>query len=273
MSDIFFPKQGWGPDGKRCALSITFDNFGEAADLELGSWDGAPLGRHYTAAWLPTLIDALGEIRATYFVEAMNAELYPDALRLWQNNGHEIGIHGWRHENWAKCDSSRRITLLRQSMEALRAIGIHPKGFRPPGGAIPPEAWDEFQSVGLEYCSNSGSAGIRPVGHLLSLPFEWQGVDVYMLEDIVAFLRRQQGDSEQAYTLGQWQEHLDHTLERVLEEGGQRTLIFHPHFLAHSAEKLDVLKRLLDRVREDSNIWVAPTYEVASFAAQQLRIS
>ena len=38
MNDTFIPKEGWGPSGSVAALSITFDNFGEANELERGVW-------------------------------------------------------------------------------------------------------------------------------------------------------------------------------------------------------------------------------------------
>ena len=62
-------------------IALTFDNLGEAADLERGLWpDDAPLGRHpsVTVA-LPRLLDELADLdlRATFCVEALNCELYP----------------------------------------------------------------------------------------------------------------------------------------------------------------------------------------------------
>ena len=47
MGEKFQPKEGWGPDGKRGALCITFDNLGEAAYLERGMWGDQPIGQHY----------------------------------------------------------------------------------------------------------------------------------------------------------------------------------------------------------------------------------
>ena len=63
---------------------LTFDNLGEASELERGTWPpDEPLGRHPSVLTaLPRLLselDVLG-LRATFFVEAINCELYPDAL-------------------------------------------------------------------------------------------------------------------------------------------------------------------------------------------------
>ena len=66
----------------RDAVLLSFDNLGEAADLER---HGAPApGPHPSVTvGLPRALDALAalDLRATFFVEGLNAELYPQALR------------------------------------------------------------------------------------------------------------------------------------------------------------------------------------------------
>jgi peptidoglycan/xylan/chitin deacetylase (PgdA/CDA1 family) len=88
------------------ALSVTFDNLGEAAELELGLWpEGKALGGHPSVArTLPRLLNLLEQagVRATFFVEGLNAELYPDALRSIAAAGHEVACHAWRHEQWGR---------------------------------------------------------------------------------------------------------------------------------------------------------------------------
>jgi peptidoglycan/xylan/chitin deacetylase (PgdA/CDA1 family) len=59
-------------------VAVTFDNLGEAAELERGQWpEGEPLGRHFSVCEaLPRLLEALREagLHATFFVEGLNAE-------------------------------------------------------------------------------------------------------------------------------------------------------------------------------------------------------
>ena len=61
-------------------IALTFDNLGEAAEVQLG---GEQTGEHFSVTEvLPKLLDALGEhgLSATFFVEGLNTELYPNAL-------------------------------------------------------------------------------------------------------------------------------------------------------------------------------------------------
>ena len=117
-------------------VSVTFDNLGEAAQLELGMWPAdVPLGEHFTVVdVLPRLLDLLAarDVTATFFVEGLNADMYPDALHTIVSAGHELGVHAWRHEDWAALDADSETALLTRATDAMRSIGIAPRGFRPP---------------------------------------------------------------------------------------------------------------------------------------------
>src|SRR5436305_15076495 len=76
---------GFGPHRSPRAIVITFDNLGEASELERGTWDaGVELGRHPSVTEaLPRLLDeldALGLV-TTFSVEAIHCALYPEPLR------------------------------------------------------------------------------------------------------------------------------------------------------------------------------------------------
>src|SRR4051794_27488180 len=95
---------------------LTFDNLGEAADIERGLWpQGRPVGAHpsVTVA-LPRLLgelDALG-LRATFFVEGWSAGVYAAAVREIAARGHDVGLHGWRHEPWSQLAPASEVHLL-----------------------------------------------------------------------------------------------------------------------------------------------------------------
>src|SRR5215210_6267126 len=78
-------------------VSVTFDNLGEASEIEGGTWpDDQPLGEHFSVVEiLPRLLELLDThgLRATFFVEGINAEINPRALESIRAGGHEVACH------------------------------------------------------------------------------------------------------------------------------------------------------------------------------------
>jgi peptidoglycan/xylan/chitin deacetylase (PgdA/CDA1 family) len=177
-------------------VRLTFDNLGEASELERGTWPAdAPLGRHASVIEvLPRLVAELGAHRltATFFVEGLNCELYPDALREIAARGHEVAVHGWRHEDWATLPADRERELLVRADDAFRAIGLAPRGFRPPGGAVTGQTAAVLRELG--YTCWSRAAPAAPAPGLDDLTFDWGLVDAYWLMERFADQRGGRGD-------------------------------------------------------------------------------
>jgi peptidoglycan/xylan/chitin deacetylase (PgdA/CDA1 family) len=167
-----------GPD----VVVLTFDNLGEASELEGGTWDG-PLGEHPSVTdALPRLLDELDRhaLGATFFVEAINCELYPAAVREIAARGHEVGLHGWRHEQWNTLSAERERGALGRGTEAFAALGIEVRGFRPPGGELTERSPALLREAGISWCSPAGGEPAVRDG-LTYVPFAWELVDAYHL--------------------------------------------------------------------------------------------
>jgi peptidoglycan/xylan/chitin deacetylase (PgdA/CDA1 family) len=177
-------------------VRLTFDNLGEAAELERGTWPAAePLGHHRSVTTvLPRLLDDLDVhgLQATFFVEGINCELYPEALREITARGHELGVHGWRHEPWAQLPADRERELLMRADGAFRELGLAPSGFRPPGGGVTGQTAALLGELGYTYWSRA--APVSPAPGLSDLTFEWDLVDAYWLMERFADQRRARGD-------------------------------------------------------------------------------
>jgi peptidoglycan/xylan/chitin deacetylase (PgdA/CDA1 family) len=247
---------GDGPDGLARATVLTFDNLGEASALQRGTWDPqTPLGDDPSVTRaLPWLLDALDDsgLRATFFVEAINCELNPDALRSISARGHELGVHGWEHEAWGGLDAVQERDLLERATRAFAGLGLSARGFRPPGGELTAHTPGLLRELGFEWCSPARDAGGRDLirelelarESLVAVPFDWELVDAYHLMARFADLRERRGDS--AAPLGA--EATGDRMARSLRDAvGPQTVIMHPFLMLDEAWRGQV-KRLLERM-------------------------
>jgi hypothetical protein len=228
------------------ALVLTFDNLGEASELERGTWSAAaPLGVHGSVTKaLPRLLDELDRhaLTATFFVEAINCEMYPAALNEIAVRGHELGMHGWRHEAWAELPAERERELLIRGARAFAELGIEVRCFRPPGGVLSRRSPALLREAGIGYVSPAGTA-FGPRDGLVYVPFEWRFVDAYHLMERFSALRERLGDSPHPDDPGA-------LAARFCDElgvlPGPRTLILHP-FLMLDQRWWSGVQRLLAR--------------------------
>ncbi len=226
------------------ALALTFDNLGEAADLERGA---APVGHHASVdEVLPWLLDALQErgLRATFFVEGINARQHPDALREIARRGHEIGGHAWRHERWDALSPDAEEHTLTRALGALRDLGLDVRGFRPPGGELNPGSLALLRAHGLDWCSPHGTRAEHRADGLHVLPFAWPLVDAYHRLERFSALREAHGDPAAALGPAATADRLEAELARAALP---TCLVLHP-FLAVGAEGADATRRVLDAV-------------------------
>src|ERR1700744_1400920 len=215
------------------AITLTFDNLGEATALERGTWDGSvALGADpsVTVA-LPRLLDELERLglAAIFCVEAINCGLYPSAVSEIAARGHELAMHGWRHEPWSGLEPERERELLRRSREAFGELGLAPMGFRPPGGnpaAADPELLGEY---GIEWWSPAAPAG---GGGLRTLPFAWEAGDASLLMESFAARRAERGEQDAALAPAAAATRLR---DRIISGAGPRVLVLHPFLMLDDA--------------------------------------
>jgi peptidoglycan/xylan/chitin deacetylase (PgdA/CDA1 family) len=203
-------------------------------------------------------LDGAG-LTATFFVEAINCELYPDALREIASRGHELGMHGWRHEMWAGLSRERERETVARAMGAFVGLGFEPRGFRPPGGDLTAASLGLLRDAGVTWCSPAGGAfGVRD--GLTWVPFDWELVDAYYLMERFSRLRAIRGDAFEPLSAGQLAPRMSSGLRVVAESGGRGTLILHP-FLMLDAEWWRAVRELLSEIAalsRDRGLWVGP---------------
>lgn len=266
------PSNGWGPDHRAAAVSITFDNLGEAADLERGLWPvDTPLGQHFSVTRvLPTILKTLAalELSATFFVEGLNTELYPHAFQNIIASGHEIGYHAWRHEPWQSLNPSEEAHILEHGIQSLGKLSIRPYGFRPPGGGLTPSSISLLKSMGFIYCSPVGSTSTASITDgLVILPFTWPCVDAYAYLPHFSSHRERFGDTYDVLSPTHFRATLRTALRQTIQNHSYLPLIFHP-FLEEKPAHFDVMYETFQELRaliDMGHIWCQPCHTVAQW--------
>lgn len=230
-------------------VSVTFDNLGEAAELERGTWpEGQPLGEHFSVREsLPQLLGMLAaeDVRATFFLEGLNGELYPDALAGLAAAGHEVACHGWRHEPWAELEPDRERELLERARAALGG----PAGFRPPGGRLTARSAALLSELGFAYCSPAGDRAGRLDG-VAVLPFAWRLIDAYYYVPHFGGLRRHHGDTEEPMAPAALRDAVLGALDAHAAAAGHLVLLFHPFLLSVGPDAVSALAEVIGRLGE-----------------------
>jgi peptidoglycan/xylan/chitin deacetylase (PgdA/CDA1 family) len=254
----------------RDAVLLSFDNLGEAADLQ--RYGAQASGPHPSVTvGLPRALDALAalDLRATFFVEGLNAELYPKTLRDIAAAGHEVGLHGWRHEVWDSLAPAEEDELLRRGMAALATLGLEVEGFRPPGGALGPRTLDALAAHGLRWCSPAGEH-VGRTGGIACLPFRWRAVDAYHRLESFTDRRKAWGDRADVASPTEAADALIGAIDARGDE--PLVLILHPFLMLEDSEAAQarrVLEHLAEQVVRGAR-WVAPGRALAALVGEDV---
>ena len=259
------------PHGARVAVCLSFD-----VDNEL-LWrrkpEPVPLsqGEYGATTALPRILDLLDRhsVPASFYIPAMSAALHPQMIpQILARKRHEIGVHGWMHENLASVeDAAKEQQLLTQSIDYLtKATGKRPVGFRAPAWEFSAHTLDQIRKAGFLYdtsfmamddpyelLSNGQKTG------MIELPINWIADDYpYYEPDSSGSLPDPQlvfdvykGEFDGAYQ--------DHSLF---------ILTLHPHITGHRS-RIQALDNLITYMKSKPDVWFATLEQVAEYVKTQ----
>lgn len=109
------------------------------------TFDDGPSGK-YTQR----LLDGLAQrgVKATFLLCGYRLKDYPDTARRIFDEGHEIGLHGYSHDNMRKMTRTQVAAEIAQTA-ALLPAGCKPVFLRPPGGACSETVCTAAKDAGL----------------------------------------------------------------------------------------------------------------------------
>jgi peptidoglycan-N-acetylglucosamine deacetylase len=89
------------------------------------------------------------KLKTTWFIPGHSIETFPEQTQMVVEAGHEIGIHGYSHENPIAMTEQQEETVLRKSIDLVEKVS----GQRPNGYVAP---WWEFSNVTNELLLKHG---------------------------------------------------------------------------------------------------------------------
>jgi peptidoglycan-N-acetylglucosamine deacetylase len=86
---------------------------------------------------------------ATFFVVGRQVQRYPELVRRELAAGMALGSHSYSHpQSFDRLPPARIRAEIARGRRTLRPLGVHPVGFRPPGGAASPAVAAATQAFG-----------------------------------------------------------------------------------------------------------------------------
>ncbi len=290
------------PEGKRMASCLCFDF--DALSLWLGLFrfnTANPLSRGEFGATVavPRILQLLDkhELRATWFVPAHTAQVFPDAVRALADRGHEVAAHSMYHAPYEvglamsgvpPASPEQQRGYIEEQTEILeRVSGQRPVGFRSPigdwVGEHVPNALIEF---GYTYDSSLQGHDFNPYrlrlgdtysmeepfevtfgqeSSLLEIPLHWDTNDFAQFEFLGYYLNADNpwfspspfGTVDDVFA--NFTGSFDACYEHV--PGGVWNTIMHPQSCGRDM-KLTFLERLFSHVNARDDVWHATMSEV-----------
>ena len=114
-------------------------------------------------------------IKTTWFIPGHSIETFPDQMKTVADAGHEIGMHGYSHENPVATTPEQEEAIFDKCIEVITKLaGKPPRGYVAPwwelgpntGGAAPPQgaqvrSLDDEQRLPPVLCPGRGFSGPR----------------------------------------------------------------------------------------------------------------
>ncbi len=102
----------------------------------------------------PRLLDlfARHDLRTTWFVPGHSVETFPDQFRRVVDEGHEVGVHGYSHENPIAMSRTQEAAVLDRCIDLIeKEAGRRPTGYVAPWWEFSPVTNELLLERGIKY--------------------------------------------------------------------------------------------------------------------------
>jgi len=282
-----------GADDRRATVCLTFDF--DAISVWIGphaARSPSMISRgEYDVVGVERILRLLDResIPATFFIPGHTVETFPDTVRAIIAAGHEVGHHGYLHENPVTLEPDEERRVLERGLAAFeQVVGLRPYGYRSPAWDNSPITIDLLLEFGFQYESSLMGHDFRPYwcrsgdqlsldgpylfGHdvdLVELPVSWILDDHPHFEFYRSSRGRADGLSAPSKVLEVWLGEFEFMYRDVPD--GLYTLTMHPQVIGHGHRML-MLEQLIAAIQSHEGVVFARTGDAAArFRAQQTR--
>lgn len=221
---------------------------------------------------VPRILDMLDihQVKATFFIPGVIAEKYPLVVKEIARRGHDIGFHGYLHEESTATTYEQEDATMHRSEKIIYDLtGQKIAGHRAPGGVIHDYSLRLFLEHGYIYSSNwrdSDGPFIHQIDGkpvpLVELPkdsiFDDTAYDFYT---DAAPERYGLKSPDEMYEI--WKDEFD----TLAVEGRMINFVLHPQFVGR-ASRVQMLSRLLGYMKAHG-AWLDTNRAVASWVLKQ----
>jgi len=211
-------------------------------------------------------------IQATFFIPGHTVETYPESVHAILANGHEIGHHGYLHENPISLpDRETEREIIERGLEVMQRVAdVAPTGYRSPAWDNSPHTIELLLEFGFRYESSLMAHDFRPywcrVGDvpetdgpyifgkpvdLVEMPVSWVLDDFPHFEFVRSGGALFPGLSAGSKVEEIWKE--EFTFMHREEPGGVFNLTMHPEIIGRG-HRILMLERLIDHIANQDDV-------------------
>lgn len=258
------------PNGHRCAASVSFDvDLDSMLELTHGSDARKRMsGRswlRYDEVAVPRILRLYRDlgIKQTFFFPGWCIENYQHLVEACATDGHEIALHGYKHEVSYEQAPGEEERLLDRTIAAAERVlaGVRPVGWRAPLYSLSDDSPRLLIERGFRYDASLMGDDVPyllrcAAGDILELPSEWANDDwshFAVAPDLdYAVQVRSPASAGEVYRA---------ELDAARRHGGLWIAVWHPNVSGRVA-RFEMVAELLASSQSDST-WLVPLREIA----------
>ncbi len=266
------------PAGKKVAVNIGCDF--DAQAIWIGSFNlTSPAymsrGEFGAEVAVPRLLKlfAKHKVEATWCIPGHTVDTWPEVCKEIVAAGHEVGHHGYVHENPTPLSLEEETKVMEMGLAALARIGVKPRGYRSPYWDFSPNTLSILEKYGFDYDSSLMANDLHPYrprpvevhadrgnvfgppSKILEIPVSWYLDDFPQVEYMTG---RQEGMRPSQDIFDRWKAIFDYAVEN--EEDACYVLTTHPQTIGR-AHTIQMFEELIAHMK-DRGAWFATLSEI-----------